>query len=123
MTPAAQTVAAAADRHRRASHRLYVRRQLLGILIAALLLGPSLAIGMWGYHHFEGQPWRDAFLNSAMLLGGEGPIQQQLTEHGKIFAGVYALYSGLVVIAVAGLLLAPGVHHLMRLVHLEETEE
>jgi hypothetical protein len=123
MTPAAQTVAAADDqRHhrRRMSHRLYVRRQLLGFGVAIVLLVPSLAVGMWGYHHFEGEPWRDAFLDSAMLLGGEGPILQKLSQPGKIFAGIYALYSGLIVIAVYGLLLAPGVHHLMRLVHLEE---
>ena len=123
MTPAAQTVAAASGHahHRRASHRLYLRRQLLGFAIATLVLGPSLALGMWGYRHFQPEmSWRDAFLNAAMLLGGEGPMQQELTEHGKIFAGLYALYSGLVVIAVAGLMLAPGVHHLMRLVHLEE---
>jgi hypothetical protein len=122
MTPAAQTAAAAADphRHRRVGHRLYLRRQLIGFGIAVGVLAPSLAVGMWGYHHFEGEAWRDAFLDSAMLLGGEGPILQKLTPAGKIFAGVYALYSGLIVIAVAGLLLAPGVHHLMRLVHLQE---
>jgi hypothetical protein len=125
MTPAGQTVAAAADaphHKRRASHRLYLRRQLLGIGIAVAVLAFSLAVGMWGYHHFEGESWRDAFLNSSMLLGGEGPIAQQLSPGGKLFAGFYALYSGLIVIAVAGLMLAPGVHHLMRLVHIEEHE-
>ncbi len=65
-------------------------------------------------------PWRDAFLNAAMLLGGMGPIQTELSESGKVFAGVYALYAGLVVIAVTGLLLAPGVHHLMHNVHWDD---
>jgi hypothetical protein len=63
---------------------------------------------------------RDAFLNSAMLLGGMGPVKTELSEPGKIFAGIYALYSGLVVIAVTGLLLAPGVHHIMKRVHWED---
>ncbi len=86
---------------------------LLHIVIAIGLLGFSLAVGMWGYGFFEHLAWRDAFLNAAMLLGGMGPIKTQLSESGKLFAGLYALYSGLVVIAVTGLLLAPGVHYLM----------
>ena len=60
------------------------------------------------------------FLDAAVLLGGEGPVAQDLSRGGKLFAGFYALYSGLFVIAVTGLMLAPGVHHLMRAVHLEE---
>jgi hypothetical protein len=88
--------------------------------IALGLLGVSLGLGMWGYEHFEHLHWRDAFLNAAMLLGGMGPVDTDLSPPGKLFAGVYALYSGLVVIAVTGLLLGPGVHHLMHRVHWEE---
>jgi len=84
------------------------------------LLATSLALGMWGYTHYEHLRWRDAFLNAAMLLGGMGPVKTDLSESGKLFAGCYALYSGIVVIAVAGLLLGPGVHHLMHHVHWDE---
>jgi len=93
--------------------RLFWRRMVMHASISLGLLGVSLLVGMWGYEHFERMAWRDAFLNTAMLLGGMGPVKTDLSESGKIFAGVYALYSGLVVIAVAGLLLGPGVHHLM----------
>ena len=89
-------------------------------LIAMAVLGVSLGIGIWGYEHYEDLPWRDAFLNAAMLLGGMGPVDMDLSQPGKIFAGLYALYSGLVVIAVAGLLLAPAVHHLMHHVHWDD---
>ena len=89
------------------------RRQLIHTGISLGLLTISLAIGMWGYEHFEHLAWRDAFLNAAMLLGGMGPVETHLTESGKIFAGVYALYAGLIVIGVAALLLGPAVHHLM----------
>jgi hypothetical protein len=96
------------------SHRaVFWRRMFLHSSISLGLLAVSLLAGMWGYEHFEQLAWRDAFLNAAMLLGGMGPVKTDLTDSGKIFAGVYALYSGLVVIAVAGLLLGPGVHHLM----------
>lgn len=93
------------------------RRMVSHSGIAAILLGSSLAIGMWGYEHYEHLHWRDAFVNAAMLLGGMGPVKTDLSEPGKVFAGAFALWCGLVVIAVTGLLLAPGIHHLMHRVH------
>ena len=106
-------------RHR----RRFVRRTLTHFAIAIAILSVSLGIGIWGYEHYENLPWRDAFLNAAMLLGGMGPVKTSLSEPGKVFAGLYALYAGLVVIAVAGILLGPGVHHLMHHVHWDETRE
>jgi len=91
--------------------------------ISVGILGVSLLVGIWGYTHYEHLPWRDAFLNAAMLLGGMGPVKTDLSEAGKVFAGIYALYAGLVVIAVAGLLLGPGVHRLMHNVHWDDTPE
>lgn len=100
--------------------RHLLRRLLFHLAVSLALLTASLGLGMWGYGHYEHLPWRDAFLNSAMLLGGMGPVKQDLSESGKVFAGLYALYCGLVVIAVTGLLLAPGIHHLMKRVHWED---
>ena len=85
------------------------------------LLAFSLFVGMWGYEHYEHLGGRDAFLNASMLLGGMGPVKTDLSASGKIFAGLFALYSGLVIIALAGLLLGPGVHHLMHLMHWEDS--
>ena len=105
--------------HARPSHRHFVRRTLRHFVISLGVLGGSLGLGMLGYRHYENMPWIDAFVNAAMLLGGMGPLKQDLSEPGKVFAGFYALYCGLVVIVVTGLILAPGVHHLMRVVHWE----
>ena len=102
------------------SRQALIRRLLLHFAFSVALLAGSLALGMWGYRHYEHLSWTDAFLNSAMLLGGMGPTEQHLSEPGKIFAGLYALYCGLMVIAVTGLLLAPGVHHVMKRVHWED---
>jgi hypothetical protein len=102
------------------SRRVLLRRLLLHLAFSLALLLVSLAFGMWGYSYYEHLPWRDSFLNAAMLLGGMGPVKQDLSEAGKIFAGLYALYAGLVVIAVTGLLLAPGIHHVMKRVHWED---
>lgn len=96
---------------------------LIHSAISTGLLGVSLLAGVWGYQHFEGLPWRDAFLNAAMLLGGMGPVDTELSESGKVFAGIYALYAGLVVIAVAGLLLGPSVHRLMHHVHWDDPRQ
>ena len=100
-------------------HR-FVKRVLRHAAIAVVLLLLSLAIGMAGYEYFEQLPWRDAFLNAAMLMGGMGPVDALRTDGGKVFAGLYALYAGLVVIAVAGLLLGPAVHHVMHHVDWDE---
>jgi len=109
--------------HSAPTRRKLVRHTARHLAFSLALLLASLVVGMSGYSYYEHLPWRDAFLNSAMLLGGMGPVDQELSEAGKVFAGLYALYSGLVVIAVTGLLLAPGVHHLMRRVHWEDRDD
>jgi hypothetical protein len=103
-----------------ARRRMFWRRMVTHGAISVGLLGASLVAGMVGYRRFEHMSWTDAFVNASMLLSGMGPIKTELSESGKVFAGVYALYSGIVVIAVAGLLLAPAVHRLMHRVHWDD---
>ena len=106
-----------------AHRRLFWGRMVTHAGFAVGVLGLSLGFGMWGYRWYEHLPWRDAFLNAAMLLGGMGPVKTDLSEPGKLFAGLYALYAGLVFIAVTGLLLAPAVHHLMHHAHWDDQSE
>lgn len=84
---------------------------------AFALVAVSLFIGMLGYVAFERLPWLDAFLNSAMLLGGMGPVNNPVTAGGKLFAGLYALYCGLVVIVTMGVVLAPILHRALHKFH------
>ena len=100
------------------ARRTFVRRILGHGIVALVLAGVSLAIGMAGYVCFEGLPALDAFLESAMLLGGMGPIKAPATPAGKLFAGLFALYAGLVFIATAALILGPVVHRLLHRFHL-----
>ena len=86
------------------------------------MIAASLAIGMAGYHGLERLSWLDSFLNAAMLLGGMGPLAAPQTDAGKLFAGCYALYCGLVVIAVAGIVLAPVAHRILHRFHLEREQ-
>lgn len=94
-------------------------RVIGSVALAAVLIAISLALGMVGYHIFESLNWIDSFLNASMLLGGMGPVDMPNTNMGKLFAGLYALYSGLVVILVAGIILAPIAHRTLHRFHLE----
>ena len=100
----------------------FARRLGLHIAVALGVLGASLAIGMLGYAEFENLPWLDAFLNAAMLLGGMGPVDLPKTEAGKLFAGCYALYAGLVFIVTAALLLSPVLHRVLHRFHWDEKD-
>jgi hypothetical protein len=104
------------------SHTQFVQRVLLHSLIAAAVLVASLGLGMTGYEYFEKLPWRDAFLNSAMLLGGMGPVDSPRSDGGKLFAGLYALYSGLVFLLVVALVFTPLVHRLLHKFHWDQEQ-
>lgn len=93
-------------------------KRLLGHASVALgLLALSLGLGIWGYAYFESLPLLDAFLNSAMLLGGMGPVNSPVTAGGKLFAGCYALYAGLVFIVSAAVIFTPVVHRILHKFH------
>ena len=97
----------------------FIKRVLRHALAAVALLLVSLALGMSGYEYFEGLPWRDAFVNAAMLMGGMGPVDALRTDGGKVFAGLYALYAGLVFLVASGLVFAPIVHRVLHRFHWE----
>ena len=79
----------------------------------------SLGIGMAGYHRFEGLSWLDAFLNAAMILSGMGPVAPIQTAAGKLFAGCYALFSGLTLITTLAVIVAPLFHRFLHKFHLD----
>jgi len=90
--------------------------------LAIGLAGLSLFGGMLGYHYFEGMEWIDAFLNASMILSGMGPTGTLQTWGGKLFAGLYALYSGLTVIIATSIILAPVIHRVLHKFHYESRE-
>jgi hypothetical protein len=105
------------------SPRRFIRRLATHFGAAGILVLASLAGGMAGYAYFERLTWLDSFLNASMLLGGMGPVQIPATPGGKLFAGLYALYSGLVFLLVVGVVLAPLVHRLLHQFHWDGAEE
>jgi len=96
-----------------AGHMVSRAFALLPLALGTLLLGMAI------YHWTEGLSWTDAFLNASMLLGGMGPVDQLHTTAGKWLAGLYALFAGMVFLVLAGVMLAPVIHHVLHRFHLE----
>jgi hypothetical protein len=100
----------------------YYRRIANHAALGFLVLAGSLGIGMAGYHFFEQLPWIDAFVNAAMILSGMGPVATLQTDAGKIFAGCYALFSGITLIGILGIIFAPVIHRFLHKFHLEDKD-
>ncbi len=99
--------------------RKYLARRLRSLAVAMGILLPSLGIGVLGYHLVANLPWIDALLNASMILTGMGPVDPMRTVAAKLFGSCYALFSGIVFITTAGVLLAPVVHRVLHKFHLE----
>jgi hypothetical protein len=97
----------------------FYRRVARNLALAFAMVLVSLGIGMAGYHGFENLSWLDAFLNAAMILSGMGPVASVQTTGGKLFAGCYALFSGLALIATLAVIIAPLFHRFLHKFHLE----
>jgi hypothetical protein len=104
-------------RHAPITPHAFAARLARHLAAAALLLAVSLMIGVAGYMAFERMPMLDAFLNAAMLLGGMGPVDRPATVAGKLFAGCFALYAGLVFIVATAMILTPIVHRTLHRFH------
>ena len=112
--------------HRR--HPLLSRRRFAGRMLTAIglwlaLAAVGLVVGMAGYAGFEGMSLADAYVNAAMILSGMGPVGELKTTGGKIFAGTYALFSGLVIIVATGFVLAPIFHRVLHRFHVESGKD
>ena len=101
---------------------VFAARLTANTLVALGLIGLSLLAGMVGYHQLENLAWIDAFANASMILSGMGPLAAMATSEGKLFAGCYALYSGLLLIFVSGLILTPVAHRVLHRFHVPEDD-
>lgn len=101
---------------------LFVRRLAASTAIGLGLIGMSLAAGIVGYRQLLSLSWMDAFLNASMILSGMGPLADPQTQGAKLFAGLYALYSGVAVLAIAGIIFAPVVHRFLHYLHADPDE-
>lgn len=102
------------------TRREFAHRLMKSFAVVTVFIGMSLLVGMAGYHCLEGMAWMDAYANAAMILSGMGPLDPPKTDAGKVFAGTYALYSGLAVLVASAVMLTPVFHRVLHTFHLEQ---
>lgn len=105
-----------------ASSSVFTKRLFRYFGMALLLILSALFIGIAGYHWFAGFGWIDSFLNASMILGGMGPVNPLLNNTAKIFASLYAIFCGLVFIAVMGIVLSPIAHRMLHKFHMDNKD-
>ncbi len=99
--------------------RFYIRlANSFGVTL--LIVGFSLAFGTAGYCYFGELEWVDGLLNATMILTGMGPVDRVGTTSGKLFAVIYALYSGIAFLSMIAILMTPIVHRFLHKFHLED---
>jgi hypothetical protein len=105
-----------------APRNIFIKRIIgaLGIALGVIVVG--LGAGIAGYHWIAGFDWIDSLLEASMILGGMGPVNQLPSDGAKIFASIYALFSGLVVLALMGIMLSPVMHRIMHKFHVAEED-
>jgi hypothetical protein len=122
--PKAQRSWLSYERHHEqlAPRSVFIKRLLAAEGFALGLIAVALMIGIVGYHYVAGFEWLDSLLEASMILGGMGPIKELPNDGAKIFASIYALFSGLIFIGVMGLVLSPVVHRIMHKFHVDEKD-
>jgi len=102
---------------------VFIKRVIASLGIGLCLIAVALMIGIFGYHLLAGFGWIDSLLEASMILGGMGPVNPLPTDGAKIFASIYALFSGVVFIAVMGVVLSPVAHRVLHKFHIDEKDE
>jgi len=105
-----------------APRSVFIKRLIAALAVALGLILLALIIGIAGYHCIAGFNRVDSLLEASMILGGMGPIKELPTDSAKVFASVYALFSGLIFIGVMGIVLSPVVHRIMHKFHVDEKD-
>lgn len=113
------------EKHHQAlvSRTVFYKRVATSMVLGLSAVVIAQFIGMLGYHFYEKMSWIDAFVNAAMILSGMGPLEPLKTTGGKLFAGFYALFSGLSFILIVGIIFAPIIHRIFHKFHLDDDKD
>ena len=106
-----------------ATRQEFAGRLVRSIVIGALIVAAALFGGMAGYHVFEGLDWIDSFVNAAMILSGMGVLAAPVSVEGKLFAGLYAIFCGLVLIAATAIMFTPVIHRFLHQMHMDDEDD
>lgn len=99
----------------------FVKRLMRNLVMGLAATILSLGIGMWGYHYYESMSWVDSYVNAAMILSGMGPVGELKTTEGKLFAGTYALFSGIIFLVIMAIIFAPVFHRFFHKFNIDVT--
>jgi len=99
---------------------LFLKRLARNFSVGFIIISAALFGGMYGYHYYEAMSWTDAFLNASMILSGMGPVNELHTINGKIFAGIYALFSGILFLVTMAIVFSPIIHWFFQQFHLQD---
>ena len=105
------------------TRRAFFVRLSRHVLLSLGLLTLWLVVGVVGYASLAHLKPIDAFLNAAMIAGGMGPVDVLTDDTAKIFAGTYAVISGVVIIGAAGIVLTPVLHRVLHTLHLDDDDD
>lgn len=97
-------------------------RLLRYALFASVLVFVSVGMGTVGYHFIGDLRWLDSFHMACMILTGMGPVAEMKTDDAKLFSSFYALYSGLAFLSITAIFLAPIIHRLLHILHIDRVE-
>ena len=101
---------------------VFIKRMAMSVAMALLMIAVCLFIGIAGYHWLAGLEWIDSLLEASMILGGMGPVKELHSSSAKVFASMYALFSGLVFIGIMGVVLGPLAHRMMHKFHVDDKD-
>jgi hypothetical protein len=105
-----------------APRSIFIKRIIASLVVALIVIALALSVGIAGYHLIAGYNWIDSLLEASMILGGMGPVKELPDDASKVFASIYALFSGLIVIALMGIMLSPVAHRVMHKFHVDEED-
>ena len=106
-----------------ATRQVFAGRLIRSIVIGSLIVAAALFGGMAGYHVFEGLSWIDSFVNASMILSGMGVLAAPVSIEGKLFAGLYAIFCGLVLIAATAIMFTPVIHRFLHQMHMDDEDD
>jgi hypothetical protein len=101
---------------------IFVQRIIASLVLAFGLILVALSVGIASYHFIAGFNFVDSLLEASMILGGMGPVRELANDGAKIFASIYALFSGVIFIALMGIILSPIAHRVMHKFHIDEKD-
>ena len=100
----------------------FLRRLSFSIALSLGIVTCGLLIGVLGYRYIAKLGWIDALLNAAMILTGMGPVAPMNDTPAKLFATLYALFSGVIFLSGVGIVVSPIFHRLLHKFHVEDRD-